>query len=91
MDSFGTVYTGVFAGCYSGYAIIGSGLVGEACFGILMKAVPQMNAFSIGIPIKMLLGFMVLMAIMPIFIDFTNTVFDQMYAGLDRMFAALTG
>jgi flagellar biosynthetic protein FliR len=71
--------------------IIGSGLVGEACFGILMKAVPQMNAFSIGIPIKMLLGFLVLAAMMPFFVRFTNTVFDQMYTGLDRMFAALTG
>ncbi len=71
--------------------IIASGLLGEACFGIMMRMVPQMNAFSIGIPIKIILGFLVLLAIIPVYVAFMPQVFDQMYAGLEKMFATLTG
>ncbi len=71
--------------------IIASGLLGEACFGIMMRMVPQMNAFSIGIPIKVILGFLVLFAVIPVYVAFMPQVFDQMYAGLEKMFATLTG
>ncbi len=71
--------------------IVASGLLGEVCFGVLMRVVPQMNAFSIGIPIKVVLGFMVLVAMMPIYVVFTNTIFASMFQGLDRMFSTLTG
>lgn len=71
--------------------IIASGLLGEACFGIMMRMVPQMNAFSIGIPIKIILGFLVLLAIIPVYVAFMPQVFDQMFAGLEQMFATLTG
>lgn len=69
--------------------IIASGLLGEACLGILMKVVPQMNAFSIGLPMKVILGFMVLGAVIPIYVHFTSYIFDQMYLGIDRMFTML--
>lgn len=71
--------------------IIASGLLGEACFGILMRMVPQMNAFSIGIPVKIVLGFLVLFAMIPVYVAFMPQVFDQMFAGLEQMFSALTG
>ncbi len=71
--------------------IIASGLVGEACFGIMMRMVPQMNAFSIGIPIKIILGFLVLFAIIPVYVAFMPRVFDSMYDGLERMFATMIG
>ncbi len=71
--------------------IVAAGLLGEACFGILMRVVPQMNAFSIGIPIKMILGFAVLAAMMPVYIPFTQTIFEAMNQGMERMFATLTG
>ncbi|MGI6152255.1 MAG: flagellar biosynthetic protein FliR [Christensenellaceae bacterium] len=71
--------------------IIGSGLLGEACLGILMRVVPQMNAFSIGMPMKVILGFIVMFAVMPIYVPFTTYIFDQMYVGFDRMFATMTG
>ena len=71
--------------------IIASGLLGEACFGIMMRMVPQMNAFSIGIPIKIILGFLVLFAVIPVYVAFMPQIFDKMYAGLEQMFAALGG
>ncbi len=71
--------------------IVASGLLGEACFGIMMRMVPQMNAFSIGIPIKIILGFLVLFALLPVYVAFMPQVFEQMFAGLERMFNTLTG
>ncbi len=71
--------------------IIASGLLGEACFGIMMRMVPQMNAFSIGIPIKIILGFLVLFALLPVYIAFMPHIFDVMYEGLDQMFATMIG
>ncbi|HBU12640.1 MAG TPA: flagellar biosynthetic protein FliR [Clostridiales bacterium] len=71
--------------------IIGSGLLAEACFGILMRVVPQMNAFSIGMPIKIILGFFVLSAVIPVYVYFTGSIFNQMFTGLDQMFVALMG
>jgi len=71
--------------------IIASGMLSDVSFGLLMKTVPQLNAFAIGIPVKMILGFLVLTAFMPMFIPFSNYVFDQMFVGLDKAFALLTG
>ncbi|WP_066683547.1 flagellar biosynthetic protein FliR [Christensenella intestinihominis] len=71
--------------------IVASGLLGEACFGIMMRMVPQMNAFSIGIPIKIILGFLVLFAVIPVYVTFMPQVFDQMFAGMEQMFSTLTG
>lgn len=71
--------------------IIGAGLLGEACFGILMRMVPQMNAFSIGIPVKIILGFLVLLALIPVYVNYMPQLFEQMFAGLEQMFATLTG
>lgn len=71
--------------------IIASGLLSDISFGLLMKTVPQLNAFAIGIPVKMILGFMVLTAFMPVFIPFCNYMFEQMFMGLDQAFSLLTG
>lgn len=69
--------------------VIGAGLVGEACFGILMRVVPQMNAFAIGIPVKVILGFLVIYAVIPVYVNFVPQIFDQMFIGLEEMFAMM--
>ncbi|MDL2237835.1 flagellar type III secretion system protein FliR [Christensenellaceae bacterium OttesenSCG-928-K19] len=69
--------------------VIGSGLLAEICFGILMRVVPQMNAFSIGMPIKIVLGFLVLVAVMQVYVPFCTTIITQMFQGMDQMFATL--
>lgn len=71
--------------------VVGAGLVGEACFGILMRVVPQMNAFAIGIPVKVILGFAVIYAVIPVYVSFVPQVFDQMFQGMELMFATMRG
>jgi len=69
--------------------IIFSGLLLEATMGIIVKSVPQLNVFSVGLPLKVLGGLVILMVIVPVFVDFTDVIFNSMFAGLEQMFAAM--
>lgn len=69
--------------------VVVSGLLGEAVMGMLVRTVPQMNVFVIGLPLKVLLGLVVLLAVLPIYTAMTNAVFDGMFAGMERVFAGL--
>ena len=71
--------------------IIISGLLGEALMGVITRSVPQINVFAIGLPLKVAVGFVVLMAMLPVFVNFLPQIFEQMFIGLDNMFGALMG
>lgn len=67
--------------------IIAAGLVIEVILGILMRFVPQIHMFVVGIPLKMVVGLMVLTVSLPVFVGFTTVIFDEMFLGIQRMFA----
>lgn len=69
--------------------IIFSGLLLEAVMGIIVKSVPQLNVFSVGMPLKVLAGLIILMIIIPVFVDFTDTIFNSMFAGMEQMFETM--
>lgn len=69
--------------------LIAAGLLGEIALGFIVRAVPQMNVFVVGIPLKIILGFMVLMLILPIFVNFTGVIFDRMFESMDKMIMGL--
>lgn len=71
--------------------IIAAGLLEEVVLGVIIRSVPQLNVFSIGMPIKVLLGFTMLLFVLPVFGNYTNFIFNEMFAGLDRMFMTLAG
>lgn len=76
---------------YVALPMIGAGLLTQFCLGVIIKAMPQMNAFSIGLPLEVVLGFIVLLMVLPVYVSFADTIFNEMFAGLDNMFAALAG
>ncbi|MCL2496436.1 MAG: flagellar biosynthetic protein FliR [Clostridiales bacterium] len=67
--------------------VIASGLVLEICFGVLVRTVPQMNMFVVGIPLKLFVGFVIMLFIIPAFVAFSNTIFTEMFNGVERMFS----
>ena len=71
--------------------ILASGLTLEIAFGVLMRAVPQIHMFVIGIPLKMFIGMFVFMATLPVFITFSSRIFSEMFNGIERMFAVFVG
>ena len=71
--------------------MIAAGLLGEVMMGVVVRAIPQMNIFVVGIPLKIILGFLMLLLILPVYVCFTNTIFDQMFTAMDRMISGLAG
>jgi flagellar biosynthetic protein FliR len=71
--------------------ILASGLTLEIAFGVMMRAVPQIHMFVVGIPMKMLVGVTVFMVTLPVFANYTNLIFSELYTGIGRMFATFAG
>ena|GEM_PF-19605 len=67
--------------------ILASGLMLEICFGMLMRTVPQIHMFVVGIPLKMLVGIIIFLTTIPVFTNFSIRVFDELFVMLERMFA----
>ncbi len=53
-------------------------LVVNVALGVMSKAVPQLNVFVLGMPLKILLGIMVMLATIPVFMDMLNSLFGNM-------------
>ena len=69
--------------------IVAAGLLAEAVLGMILRTVPQMNVFVVGLPLKVLLGLGMLLIIMPVYVAFTGELFETMFSGIRRGFAAL--
>jgi len=67
--------------------IIASGLTLEIAFGMMMRAVPQIHMFIVGIPMKMLVGLIIFVVTLPVFGRFSARVFDELFLGIEKMFA----
>lgn len=68
---------------------IASGLLTEAALGVIIRTVPQMNMFVVGIPLKVIVGLVILMFVIPVFIEFSDTIFVTMFNHMDNMFTGL--
>ena len=71
--------------------ILASGLTLEIAFGTLMRAVPQIHMFVVGIPLKMIIGLLVFAVTIPVFVGFSNRIFDELFIGVENMFAQFVG
>jgi flagellar biosynthetic protein FliR len=71
--------------------ILASGLTLEIAFGVMMRAVPQIHMFVVGIPMKMLIGMFVFMFTLPVFGNYTALIFSELYSGIGKMFATFSG
>lgn len=59
--------------------------VSEMGLGILTRAVPNLNIFSIGIQLKLLVGLAVIFLLSPLFGIFSDQLFRMMYADISRI------
>ena len=71
--------------------ILASGLTLEIAFGLMMRAVPQIHMFVIGIPLKMLVGMTVFVVTLPVFAGFSARIFSEIFRGIEQMFAVFIG
>lgn len=71
--------------------IIGTIFLVDVILGFLARAVPQMNLFIIGLPVKILVGFIFLILTVGIMVNFYNDVFNQLFRDLERVLKLFTG
>jgi flagellar biosynthetic protein FliR len=63
----------------------------EMGFGMMMRAVPQIHMFVVGMPMKMLIGLFMFTVTLPIFANFSTRIFDELFYGVESMFAMFIG
>jgi flagellar biosynthesis protein FliR len=47
--------------------------------------------FVVGIPLKMLVGLLVFTTTLPVFVGFSNRIFDELFLAMEKMFANFVG
>lgn len=66
--------------------IVGTMLIIDVCLGIMVKAVPQMNVFVVGMPLKVFVGFFLLYVVMvPSFPFIYELVFERAFDLLEQV------
>jgi flagellar biosynthetic protein FliR len=69
--------------------IVGTMLIIDVCLGIMVKSVPQMNVFVVGMPLKVFIGLILIFSVMiPNFYTVYNRVFD---IALESMMSFMDG
>ncbi|USG67940.1 flagellar type III secretion system protein FliR [Brevibacillus ruminantium] len=63
----------------------------DLSLGIIAKSVPQFNIFVVGLPIKLLASFSMLIVVMPAFILTLNSLFEKMFRSFAQMMKLLGG
>ncbi len=64
---------------------IASGLLAEVGLGIMVRIAPQLNIFVLGIPVKTIIGFVLLVLIVPIFVSLSDQIFDELWESMDAV------
>ncbi|MDR0490930.1 MAG: flagellar biosynthetic protein FliR [Oscillospiraceae bacterium] len=67
--------------------IIASGLTLEIVLGVVMRMVPQIHMFVVGMPLKLIIGLVVFMVSLPVFVNFSSAIFSEMFDGIGKMFS----
>lgn len=62
------------------FPIIAIEFISETGLGVLTRAVPNLNIFSVGIQLKVIIGFLVLFLISPVFGLFCDGLYTQMFS-----------
>ncbi len=69
--------------------ITGIMAVAEMSLGIIVRSVPQMNVFVIGVPLKIALGVLAMFMVLPIYITFTDGIFRDMFNAITVVFSEI--
>ncbi len=70
--------------------IIAASLLSVIAFGVLARAVPQINIFIVEIPFKIFIGLVVLLVTVPIIVESYNNIFDKMFNDIGTMLRELS-
>ena len=66
--------------------VLACGLTLQVILGVMMRMVPQIHMFVVGIPIQMIVGLIVFATTLPVYVNFSDVIFSEMFSGMERMF-----
>ncbi|HEX3018377.1 MAG TPA: flagellar biosynthetic protein FliR [Caproicibacter sp.] len=69
--------------------IIAVEMISQMGIGIMMKAVPQIDIFTIEIQLKLIIGFIVIMVLVPSFADFIEKIISLMFENISGVYSLL--
>ncbi|TWT28437.1 flagellar biosynthetic protein FliR [Planomicrobium sp. CPCC 101110] len=71
--------------------IVGALFLVDIALGILAKTVPQLNIFAVGLPLKIFVGFILLLVSMPIFFFLVQVLFERLIESMAELISLLGG
>ncbi|TWT03751.1 flagellar biosynthetic protein FliR [Planomicrobium sp. CPCC 101079] len=71
--------------------IVGALFLIDIALGILAKTVPQLNIFAVGLPLKIFVGFILLLVSMPIFFYLLHILFENIIVSMAELISLLGG
>lgn len=69
--------------------VVAAGMMLEISLGVIIRTVPQMNMFVVGIPLKILVGLTVFAGTFALFVGFSRELTAQMFDLINSMFSYL--
>ncbi len=60
-------------------------LTADIAMGFIGRTVPQMNVFLVGLPLKIIIGFLVLLLLLPVYMWVFGNLFNQLFISLDTL------
>lgn len=73
------------------FPIVGSLFLVDIALGILAKTVPQLNIFAVGLPVKIIVGFILLFLLMPVFFYVLQSLFEKIMISMSQLIRLLGG
>jgi len=71
--------------------VLGALFVTSVVLGILARTVPELNVFVVGIPLKILVGFFLLLAVLPVFTGVVDRLIEVLAGYLAEMIRLMGG
>lgn len=70
--------------------ILAAELITEIAVGLVMRAVPQIDVFTINIQLKVIIGFIMILVLVPSFAAFLERIMTLMFDNINHVFGALS-
>lgn len=90
MDTVSILSNGVFLTAFKLAApVLGAGFVTSVALGVMARAMPQMNVFVVGLPLKLVAGLVIMVAGLPLYLATLTRVLDGLYGSLAQLVQTL--
>ncbi|MCM8773662.1 MAG: flagellar type III secretion system protein FliR [Candidatus Omnitrophica bacterium] len=66
--------------------VVGAVFLSEIAYGVIARAIPQMNILIVGLPLKVIVGTIFLILSLPLFFWIINREFFRIFASIDNLF-----